>query len=304
MDVLVDYLSFTSKVHSFVEILDIFKLHGIDFEEGSKRGWEHHLYFGGINIHYGGRDDVWVEMSGTGCRTLETIWNNNYDWLGLFDYLSYYGADVNVSRLDLACDEKDGILPLKTMMRHTEDGKYISLARYRVWLQGDERSVLFGSPKSSRRLRIYDKALERSRSLDVDSSDIGHWVRVEFQLRDEAADRAIAHLIRERHVGKVFRGLLYEYLRFTTSVPDSNRNYSRLSMPKWWDTFLDGAERLEKLTTGGKVYNMDHITSYIVTQCAPSLKAFIEGHRKLRTARCIFKKRVYFHIRSSVRHFP
>ena len=160
-------------------------LQKVDWEQKARDGWLCHEFFGGIHLYHGGRDDAGVELSGAGCRMLETCNGNSFDWIGLFGYIREQGDEMNVSRLDVA---------------------------------GDEEEVIFGASSSSTRLRIYNKALERGVA--------GPWVRVEFQLRDEAANSFLANLLaREGRIGETYGGVLLNYLRY--QLPDQCTHFSR-----------------------------------------------------------------------------
>ena len=88
----------------------------------------------------------------------------------------------------------------------------------RLDVAGDEEEVIFGASSSSTRLRIYNKALERGVA--------GPWVRVEFQLRDEAANSFLANLLaREGRIGETYGGVLLNYLRY--QLPDQCTHFSR-----------------------------------------------------------------------------
>lgn len=232
MDVLIDYFKFTSKVHSWPDLIELLGLNTVIWESGKARdGWSCHDYFSGMHLYHGGRDDVGVEFSGAGCRMLETCNGNSFDWVGLFRYIVEQGEEMNVSRLDIAGDDKTGILSLDKIVKYTRDGKYISKARRRIWISGDEEEVMFGASSSETRLRIYNKALERG----VD----GPWVRVEFQLRDDAADSFILNLLeKEGEIGIVYGGVLLNYLRYVTRCPaDCKNNYDRIPTVSWWSSF-------------------------------------------------------------------
>lgn len=234
MEVIIDHFDFTSKVHRWTDFLDLLGLESVVWQQGNPyKGWTLHEYFGGMHIYHGGRDDVGVSFSGSGCRMLETCNKNNFDWCGLFAYIMEYVKDkeMNISRLDVAVDDKEGILTMHKLFRYVRDKKYISKARHKVIWEEDEEAVIFGSGSSSTRLRIYNKALERG----VD----GPWVRSELQLRDEAADSFILNLLQEGgEIGPTYGGVLLNYLRFVTRNPaDSNNNYNRIPTVSWWHSF-------------------------------------------------------------------
>jgi DNA relaxase NicK len=270
IDVLIDYFSFTSKVHSWSQIIEFLGLQEVQWVQGKARnGWTYHDYNNGMHIYHGGRFDVGVELSGAGCRMLETCHTNAYDWLGLFEYIVDQGDKMNVSRLDVAGDDKSGLLQIETITRYTEQDKYISKARRRVWMGGDEQGVVFGATSSDTRLRIYNKALERGVP--------GPWVRVEFQLRDAAADSFILNLLQVKEIGKTYSGVLLNYLRYVTRRPEeSQNNYDRIPTVRWWAQFVGTVEKIKNITVGGLEYNYWNLEAFIVQQCASSLKAYLE----------------------------
>ena len=74
--VLYDWLSFTSKVHTPDDLIAALGLSHVPWTETKgARGYRDRKYFSSISVHYNGRHDmgVWVEMSGQGCRTFETL---------------------------------------------------------------------------------------------------------------------------------------------------------------------------------------------------------------------------------------
>lgn len=247
-------------------------LQKIEWEAGKARdGWMYHEFFGGMHVYHGGRDDVGIELSGSGCRTLESCNSNSFDWLGLFRYIVEQGDEMNVSRLDIAGDDKDGVLTLDKITQQTRQRKYICKARRCVWMAGDEEEVIFGASSSSTRLRIYNKALERGVE--------GPWVRVEFQLRDEAADSFILNLLRLGEIGPTYGGVLLNYLRYVTRCPDESQNhYDRIPTVGWWARFVGTAEKIRNITVGGLEYNYFNLESFIVRQCAGSLRAYVEAN--------------------------
>ena len=78
--ILIDWLSFTSKIHSPESIIDMLGLTGCKFTlTYGMQGYQDRLIFDGISIHYNScrNEGVWVEMSGQGCRAFETYCNYN-----------------------------------------------------------------------------------------------------------------------------------------------------------------------------------------------------------------------------------
>lgn len=272
MEILVDYLSFTDKKYDIDFWRKWLGIDSVEFMEGSNKssyGWQNHLYYHGMHLRYGGRSDVGLEFSGTGCRFIEQCNNCDFNWVQLLSFLDDLPG-VNVSRLDIAGDDKDFILSMKKLYSHTVKRKYICRARRCVWMNGDEQEIIFGSSSSNTRLRIYNKALERG----VEEP----WIRVEFQLRDEAADSFIKNLKIQSSIGITYSGVLINYLRFTTNAPDQNNNNNRLDTAAWWRSFTNEAARIKNIKVGGLSYNYEDLRDYIMIQTASSLKTFVELH--------------------------
>ena len=141
------------------------------------------LYYAGVQIHYleeeyteidrifiGYRDavprritSVILNISGKGCRTIESL-NPGFDWFEFFYQFNdmILAKDVHFARLDLACDDTDGILDMKQIIRYTERYQFVCKSKCLPMTVGmREEAAYFGSPKSDRRLRIYNKALEQ-----------------------------------------------------------------------------------------------------------------------------------------------
>lgn len=162
-----------------------------------RNGWTKSFYNEGIRILFDGREDLGVEISGKGCRALETYNNNEFKWSEFLAFLISEPEQMNVSRLDIACDDHEGILDMKTMYGHVKSRKFISKAKRCIWTDGDEQSIVIGSPQSDTRLRIYNKGLERGVNQ--------HWIRAEMQLRDKAADSFIMNLVQKKRYWSYLR---------------------------------------------------------------------------------------------------
>jgi len=212
--VLYDWLSFTSKVHSPDALISALGLSHVPWTETKgARGYKDRKYFSCISIHYNGRADmgVWVEMSGQGCRTFESL--SKVDWDSLFKFIR--DNTLKITRLDVAFDDHTGLLNIRQIVNDTQCGMYISKSDYwETVLSSKGSTVQIGSPQSKVLIRIYDKAAERGYSSDV------HWVRVEIQLRD---DRAVQFTKIPLPIGPAFAGVVLNYLRYIEPAEDANK---------------------------------------------------------------------------------
>ena len=269
LNILVDYLTVSIPYNniSFDDLKRLCHLDGQELKEiSSYLGYGTCLFFNSIKLHTDGLKGYHIiDMSGVGCRTLETLSNMKLNWI---EFITVLVADYegHISRIDIAGDDKEELLSMKTMFDSVKNKKYICLSKKEIRIQGDEENIIFGSSSSDRRLRIYNKALERKTE--------GHWIRAEFQLRDDAAMSFYYNMMMYQDIGRVYRGMLHDYLRFTTK-PNNSNHTERLTTCKWWLKFLDTAEKIKGIYIGGIEYNLMTLEHYLFAQVAPSLDTYI-----------------------------
>jgi hypothetical protein len=74
IEILVDYLRFTTKIHNAVGIKELLGILDVEYVVGNARdGWANHDYCNGMHVYYGGRDDIGVELSGSGAECLKRV---------------------------------------------------------------------------------------------------------------------------------------------------------------------------------------------------------------------------------------
>lgn len=268
--VLIDWLSITTKDLDEVGLQKLIDMEDVPWELiKGMHGYKDRLYFSGISIHYNGRDDmgVWLEMSGQGCRTFESLGSGDYEKLFRF-VLSGHG---NITRLDVAYDDHSGILPIETICADSMRKEFVSRFRYVKVEWSDDgkaegRCVYHGSEKSEIRFRIYDKAAERHCEAGT------HWVRVESQLR---RDRALKFIGLPGTIGEKFAGVLANYLLYVEpSETDSNK--WRWSIKDYWAQLLNGAADISLYVKPGMEYNIDHLDRYVFKQAGNAIDAAIQ----------------------------
>ena len=139
-----------------------------------------------------------------------------------------------------------------------------------------EEAVYFGSPKSDRRLRIYNKALEQGIAAP--------WIRCEMQLRNNCATSLYLNYINgyRGQVGKLAAAELNGYLRFF-EVPKgasvleikAHDNAHRCRSARWWLKFVQTVETLKQLHLPGTGYTFKVLEDY-VRRSASSVKTYVE----------------------------
>lgn len=263
--VLYDWLSFTSKTHTPEDLIAALGLSSCPWQEiKGAHGYRDRKYFSCISIHYNGREDmgVWVEMSGQGCRTFETL--SRVGWDALFSFIDT--NHLKITRLDVAFDDHSGILNIRDIVEDTQEGNFVSKSDYwETVLSSKGSTVQIGSPQSKVLVRIYDKARERRCSEDT------HWVRVEIQLRD---DRAIQFTQIPMSIGEAFSGVLLNYLRYV--IPDdTDTNKWRWMMRPYWMNMLEVLTPISIYTAPGMDYNIDRCREYVVNQAGNAIDCLI-----------------------------
>jgi len=165
-------------------------------------------YYEGIKIHIS-EEMMILDCSGKGCRTLESdfSWKWEEKILGWKEGIK--DRKIHIARLDVACDLKDSDnITMEKMSKSIRQKRYTCKSGYYDLVTGSSGETIYlGSPKSDRRLRIYDKAKEQK--LD----DI-KWIRFEFQLRNDNATSFLLNYYEQLHIGNTYYGVMSDYLDF------------------------------------------------------------------------------------------
>lgn len=263
--VLYDWLSFTSKYHTPEELIDVLGLSHVNWTlTKGARGYQDRKYFGSISVHYHGREDmgVWVEMSGQGCRTFETM--SSVGWERLFVFIRDSG--LKITRLDVAYDDHTGVLPMREIINDTQNGMYVSRSDYwETVLSSKGATVQIGSPQSEILIRIYDKAAERKCEPGT------HWIRCEIQMRDS---RAVQFTKLQLPIGQAFSGVLLNYLRYVEPADDGNK--WRWPMRPYWEDLVADAQRISIYEAPGMDYNLERCENYVFNQAGNAIDTLLK----------------------------
>ena len=287
-EVLVDWLTFSVK--NATEPKEVIRKYlGLEpelFQDAGygMLGYDRVLRFGDICVCYDPRENsffkdmgICVSMSGNGCREFETMSKLTFEGAEdkqgmasiafpvLFQLLT---ADENahISRLDIACDDQQGLLDMDKVIRKVQDNEVNSRMTKRsvvVAYDGSQRSgatAYIGAPSSDFRIRIYDKALEEGTD--------GHWIRVEMVLRGEHANSFAAQLTVSETVGKLFAQVLNDKLSF---IERDDSNISRCSVTDWWAAFVAELESVKLVARKIIRHSVERISGWVESQVGPSL---------------------------------
>lgn len=271
-----DFLSAEAdEQYIFERVLSKFGLQSLSWLETRGRNSYNICYYAdGISILLGGRDDICIDFSGTGCRAWESC-NPGWTWERLIFHMLATYPSLHFSRLDIACDTF-GLLSAKLLAKYTWAGKFVSRWRKPHCDVGVGICIIyFGSGKSDFMLRIYDKTIERL-ARGVENVPEG-WVRLEFQLRNKAIQSFLRSWKETQDISLTFFGILRNQLLFVSEVPDrANRHQDRAQIVRWWAKLLANSGRIKMAYCGGMEYNLDNLKRYVLNQSGSSIRTFVE----------------------------
>ena len=264
--ILKDWFSLVSKIDSPKSIIELVGMEKFDWIEcPGQNFYLLGIKCGNIRIFFNGRRDgmgVMLCMSGQGCREFEQYGNGN--WEKLFS-LAQDRENYHLTRLDLARDDKDGVLDMPKIWREAEKGHFVS--RFE---QPDLRknkkglSVVHGSRSSEMLIRIYDKAKERG------YTDGRHWVRFEISMKNELA---LAFIKEQGTIGEKFYGVVDNYLRYV-EPNENDTNKRRWKKAEWWVQFIEDTRKIKLYTPCTTEYNLHKMESYIDNQLGNTLYTY------------------------------
>lgn len=286
----VDFLEFAVKNCTLERILDFLHFDTVNFCDGGKFNVNYKsskILKGFCKIGYDNDSsiyDVYVSLSGSGCRLLED-YNSPYD----FDWFVFLRVltsefDVSFRRIDIAIDDYTDLLNTRKLwFRYYKKDKFAGACRsVPKYIEGREEELLLGSPQSDYMIRIYNKGLERGfkhgeKILNSNTGElVDYWWRLEQQIRGHKADQFILKWLQSgsEALGQIACGYIHEFIRFLTK-PNDKKNSQRIPVCQWWLDFLSDAKRIKFTSKPGTVYNKHKLESFLNNQVATSIKTYI-----------------------------
>jgi len=281
-----------SKVLSDIQMYTLFHFFPVIDEKyivssSPRWGYSSVFSYSGITVMYNNRSNgcsVCVNLSGQACRACADKIEPFIEWLKL--------AGGKVTRLDIAIDDKDGLLDIdkifqRSEMRYKDDGNKNEACYW--W--GDVRSssrlessrgttMYYGSLSSDFFIRIYDK--EKESNLDT-----GHWIRVEMVFRKEYSWEMAKACVKDG-LGKSAYEFINRKLIFVdcpiTQLTDGKESVEAMQhIESWWKELLNNVENGLRIRGGKNVRDIASITSYIENQCVRAIALYADyyGHVSL-----------------------
>lgn len=223
---------------------------------------------------------VLLELKGKGCRQYENfLLAQHRSWFDFFtDCLEVKAV---FKRLDLAINDKVGILDIPELARKCKQEECISVFRsFKNYRSGelvhrDEKpdmgnTLYIGSLKSEVYFCVYEKDYEQFIKNDVPLEDAEVKNRFEIRLKNDRATHAINDLLAHKSAEKTAFEIINRYIRFADK--DITKRRSQWETNESWEWFI-GKNRGElRLTTKPEPYSYERTLNWLRHQVAPTLK--------------------------------
>ena len=285
LEMLFDYVRIrfpTTDVQQVVENILQLKLSYFLHEDYGFYSYSEHYALGDIFVLCSHELDkgVLVELKGRGCRQFESyLLAQQRSWYEFFmDVLVAGGV---MKRLDLAINDKTGILNIPVLTEKCQQEECISVFRsFKSYRSGElvrkeekecmGNTLYIGSLQSEVYFCIYEKDYEQYVKLGTPLGEADIINRFEIRLRNERAYYAVRDLLTYYDAEQTAFSIINQYVRFVDEEPDKRKNDWKLN--DRWAWFIGDNRQSLKLTTKPEPYTLDRTLRWVQRQVAPTLK--------------------------------
>ena len=221
-------------------------------------------------LHGDARMGVHVSISGQGCRELEArgLVANWGAFLG-----AWRAAGAKFTRLDVAADDRAGLLTIGRIRQAIDEGNVVSRWRSCRFLESrslvsgevDGETLYFGSRSSEKFARFYNKGQQIGEGES--------FVRMELQVKNDQAEALASLIVAGGNLGDVLAGVVRAMVDF--KVPGAHSQRERWASADWWTAFLGQVEKL-RLTVAPVVRTAQEVYGWVRRQVAPSLALLVD----------------------------
>lgn len=258
-------------------------------EEYAFYSYQEQYVMGDIVVMVSQQEDkgVLIEMKGRGCRQFETfLLAQKRSWYDFFETSLKMGGVMK--RLDLAINDRAGLLNIPELTRKCQNQECISLFRtfksYRSGelMKSDEKdgmgnTLYIGSLKSEVYFCLYEKDYEQYIKLGIPLDQTETKNRFEIRLKNERAYHAIVDLLKGRSIESTTFSIITRYMRIADKVRGKRRTNWPLN--EKWGRFVGRNRKEIQLTSEPKPYTIERTYNWLGRQVAPTLKMTIELDR-------------------------
>ena len=252
------------------------------YEDYGKYGYESKYVLGDINIMCSMQEHLGVllELKGKGCRQMECyLLAQERSW---YDFmLDCMTAGGVMKRLDLAINDKAGILDIPKLKEKYKAGECMSYFRMQKDYSGTEKcgsdlpkntgeTLYLGSTSSELYMCAYQKNYEQyvKNGTEIEDTEIKN--RFEIRLKNERAYYAVRDLLTYHDAERTAFDIINRYMRFADKEVEKRR--SEWQTNEKWAYFIGSDRGRLKLTTKPEPYTLARTLNWISRQVAPTWK--------------------------------
>jgi phage replication initiation protein len=272
----VDYLSCTFPDGTTLEYVQQ-RFGGGEWQQISRgrMGYRSMLIRDHITILYDGSPGMGIHvcLKGQGCSQVEKE-QRITDWPV---YLQSLLGEAKLTRVDLACDDREGLLDLDQIESYANKA-HVS-THFRKWHPESEKSLhtpgesygktlYFGKRQSSHMVRFYDKAAEQNLEVDETTGKRPHWIRVELETKGHDECQSLVQILGQFGLAEGFGGVMLALLDFKEPGQDSVK--SRWDTAEWWSGFIHAVEKI-RMSLPSATRSLATVRDWVYRQVAPNL---------------------------------
>lgn len=291
----IDWLSFSVKCYDEepTNTLDenLLELLGYDFKEFEKCSGKNFYNQGAtlgnyVSVYWNDytdkknpvRRNSWKTMNVvyTGQGSTDLALKNDNDWAKIFSILTTYEPknkpkveaeakpSVNITRIDIALDDYDGLVKFDDLEKKLQKGHYRSSKRsYNIVKTSDQfgqklgETIYIGNARTASGsrgnvyARFYDKLAQYREKNQLVMSDVREhwektgkevWQRYEISYSKNYTNSIVEAILNGESIDRIFKGSLRNLLEILTARgTDTNKN--RWYKTRWWEDFLQYDDR-------------------------------------------------------------
>ena len=291
LEFLFDYVRLrfpTKDVQHVVESVLKIRFSRMFAEEYGFYGYAGHYRFGDIVVMVSDLEDeergTLLELKGRGCRQFEGFLEaQRRNW---YDFFTDAMAENCVfKRIDLAINDKKGILNIPALTKKCEQEECISIFRsFSGHKSGDftrsekvddkylgmGNTLYVGSLSSDIYFCVYEKDYEQYKKEGIPIEDAEVKNRFELRLKNDRANNAVVDLLVHQDPEKTVMEIINRYIRFVDRV--EGKDPKDWPLNKSWLLFLGEGRGQLKLTMKPEPYEIQRTIQWLAHQVAPTLR--------------------------------
>lgn len=292
LELLFDYVRIrfqtTDVVHVVKNILRL-DLSYMIHEDYGLYSYTEHYYLGDVFIYVSQEKEkgILLELKGKGSRQFENyLFAQERSWFDFFNLCAL--EDAKMKRLDLAINDKTGILNIPFLTQKVMNEECVSVLRsFKSYRSGEltkketkecmGNTLYIGSMKSEIYFCIYEKDYEQfiKNNIPIEDADVKN--RFEIRLKNDRAQNAVNNLVEFQDIESTVFGIINRYMRFADKDKTKKRSDWKTSTEWLW--FIGENRQPLRLTTAPEPITWQKTKNWLSFQVAPTWKIAVEADK-------------------------